>query len=88
MVEFCLHFHYLCREISNIIPMTVEQIGKAIRKRREFLKLLQEDLAEMSQLTAKTIYMIESGTGNPSLETINKIATVLGMEIMLEVKKS
>ncbi|WP_162923513.1 helix-turn-helix transcriptional regulator [Arachidicoccus soli] len=39
-------------------------------RRREFLSLKQEDLAEMAQVTIKTIYMIESGKGNPGFGTL------------------
>jgi transcriptional regulator with XRE-family HTH domain len=69
------------------MPMTAVDIGKALKFRREFLSLRQEDLAEMSGVAVKTIHVIESGTGNPSLETITKLADVLGMELLLQVKK-
>jgi transcriptional regulator with XRE-family HTH domain len=67
--------------------MTMEELGKSIKFRREFLNLRQEDLAEMSGVAIKTIHLIESGSGNPSVETLRKIATVLGMELLLEIKK-
>ncbi len=75
-------------QISNIFPMNIQEIGNAIRFRREFLGLRQEDLAEMSGITAKTIYLIETGTGNTSIETLEKLARVLGMELILLVKKA
>jgi transcriptional regulator with XRE-family HTH domain len=67
--------------------MTVEKIGETIRSRRQFLDLRQEDLAEMSGIATKTIHLIESGAGNPSVETLEKLATVLGMELTLQIKK-
>lgn len=67
--------------------MNIEEIGKMIRFRREFLNLRQEDLSEMSGVTSRTIHLIESGTGNPSLETLEKLAQVLGMEIIIQVRK-
>ena len=67
--------------------MTTREMGKMLKIRREFLHLRQEDLAEMSGITIRTIHHIESGTGNPSLETLEKLATVLGMELALQVKK-
>ena len=63
------------------------KIGKIIFERRSSLSITQEDLAEMSGITSKSIYLIESGTGNPSLESLGKICTVLGLEINVEVKK-
>jgi len=67
--------------------MNVAEMGKALRFRREFLNLRQDDLAEMSGITSRTIHLIESGTGNPSVETLEKLAIVLGMELLLQVKK-
>ncbi len=63
-------------------------MGKSIKFRREFLNLRQGDLAEMSGITTKTIHLIETGTGNPSIETLGKLVNVLGMELSLQVKKS
>jgi transcriptional regulator with XRE-family HTH domain len=68
--------------------MTIKELGTAIKFRRDFLNLRQEDLAELSGVTVKTIHLIESGNGNPSFETIEKIAVVLGMELVLHVKKA
>jgi len=67
--------------------MTIEELGKSIRFRREYLNLRQGDLAEMSGIAIKTIHLIESGSGNPSVETLGKIATVLGLELSLQIKK-
>ena len=68
--------------------MLTEEIGKGLRLRREALRLTQEDLAEMSGVTSRTINIVETGIGNPSLQTIEKLATVLGMELTLQVKIS
>jgi transcriptional regulator with XRE-family HTH domain len=66
--------------------MTPPEIGQLITQRRELLQLRQEDLAEMSGVAIKTIHLIETGSGNPSIATIEKIATVLGLELTLHVK--
>lgn len=67
--------------------MTQEEIGKALRFRREFLGYKQEDLEAFSGISSKTIRLIEKGEGNPTLETLDKLIGVLGMEILLQVKK-
>lgn len=67
--------------------MNAKEIGNSLKFRREFLNLRQEDLAEMSGITTRTIHLIESGTGNPSVETLEKLVAVLGMEILIQVKK-
>ncbi|HEX9509217.1 MAG TPA: helix-turn-helix transcriptional regulator [Puia sp.] len=68
--------------------MLTQEFGQSIRERREFLALRQQDLAEISGVTIKTIHLIETGLGNPSVTTLEKIAIVLGMELLLQVKKA
>lgn len=67
--------------------MDKTEIGHSIKARRESLRLRQEDLAEMSGVATKTIHLVEAGTGNPSIETLQKLAEILGLEILLQVKK-
>jgi transcriptional regulator with XRE-family HTH domain len=67
--------------------MNTNEIGKVLKIRREFLSLRQEDLAEMSGITSRTIHQVETGVGNPSIQTLEKLATVLGMELTMQVKK-
>ena len=67
--------------------MDIKEIGQIIKFRREFLNLKQEDLAEISGVTSRTIHLIENATGNPSVATLNKLAVVLGLELILQVKK-
>lgn len=67
--------------------MNNREIGNALRVRRRFLHLRQEDLAEMSGVTVKTIHLVESGNGNPSVKTLEKLAQILGMNLLIQVKK-
>ena len=67
--------------------MSAEHIGQTIKIRRKELNITQPHLAELAQISVNTLYKLEKGQGNPSLEVLNKLAEVLGMEILLEVKK-
>lgn len=67
--------------------MTKIEIGDIIQKRRNALSLKQEDLSEMTGITSKTIYLIETGKGNPSLDTLQKLLEVLGMDLFINIKK-
>lgn len=67
--------------------MDAKEIGYFIKKRREQLQLRQQDLAELSHINTRTIHLIEQGSGNPSLDTLHKIAEVLGLELQLKVKQ-
>ncbi len=68
--------------------MNSVEIGGLFKTRRAFLQLKQEDLAEMSGITTRTINMVENGKGNPSLQTLEKLALVLGLEIVAQVRKT
>ncbi len=66
--------------------MTVKEIGEFIKKRREILKIQQRDLAEISGVALRTIIIIERGIGNPSVNTLQKLGDVLGLELTLKIK--
>ena len=58
-----------------------------IKERRESLKITQESLADLSGVGLCTIKQLEGGKGNPTFNTLQEIADVLGMELVLQVKK-
>ncbi len=59
---------------------------RIIKERRALLGLTQQDLADYTGLSIRYINSVESGKGNPSVETLSKIADTLGLEIILQVK--
>lgn len=67
--------------------MLVQMIGHTIRSRRKALKITQPHLAELAGISVNSLYKIERGEANPTLELIEKIADVLGLEVKLEVKR-
>ncbi len=68
--------------------MLFTHLGEAIKDRRKELNITQHHLAELSGISVNTLYKLERGQGNPSLEVLNKLVEVLGMELKLEVKKN
>lgn len=60
---------------------------QTIKQRREILQVSQETLAELAGVGLRTLKQLESGKGNPTLLTLQKIADVLGMEVCLKVKE-
>lgn len=67
--------------------MHFQEIIQTVKRRREMLQVTQEELARLSGLGLRTLKQFESGKGNPTLQTIEKIADVLGLELDLSVKK-
>lgn len=62
-------------------------VGKSIKERRKTLRVTQAQLAELAGISVNTLYKIERGQANPTLDTLTKITDVLGMELCLQVKK-
>ena len=67
--------------------MLVKDLGNLVRQRRKALKITQPDLAELARISVNSLYKIERGEANPTLDLIEKIAKVLGLEMKLDVKK-
>jgi y4mF family transcriptional regulator len=63
------------------------EIGSTIRQRRELLGLLQPQLAVLSGISTRTIQLVEQGKGNPSLDTLTRLADPLGLRLDLVLKE-
>lgn len=62
-------------------------VSTILKERRAALNISQQDLSEMSGVSLATIKDLERGLGNPSLKTLERIATVLGLEVSLTRKQ-
>lgn len=62
------------------------EYGGLIKERRTVLGLTQQDLSDYTGLSLRIIKSVEAEKGNPSLKTLEKIADVLGLEIIIKVK--
>ena len=62
------------------------KIGLKIVLERTKRKLSQEKLAELSDLSKTALGSIERGTSSPSIDTLDRIATALEMELSELVK--
>jgi transcriptional regulator with XRE-family HTH domain len=67
--------------------LLIEALGKQIKERRDSLRITQLDLAELAGISPNTLYKIERGQANPSLNILLKITDVLGLQIDLKVKE-
>ncbi len=67
--------------------MNTQQIGEVIRARREGLGIDQRTLSEISGVAVHTLSNIESGNGNPTVKSLDKVLGALGMELRVEVQQ-
>ncbi len=61
---------------------------QAFKERRVMLRVTQETLAELSGVGLRTLKQFERGKGNPTLQTLQKLADILGMEICLQIRET
>lgn len=66
--------------------MSFKSISEGYRLRRKELQITQPQLAELAQVSVNTIIKLERGTGNPTLDVLNKIGDILGLELTLKPK--
>ena len=66
--------------------MHFEEIIRSIKQRRESLQVTQETLADLSGVGLRTLKQFESGKGNPTLATLQKLGDALGLEVTLQLK--
>lgn len=59
-------------------------IGQEIRKRRQELRLTQQALADMSGVSVRMIKSIEGNNANPSMRTVGKLLSSLGLRLIIE----
>jgi y4mF family transcriptional regulator len=56
-------------------------IGTAIRRARKDAGLTQQQLAELAELSDRTVREIELGSGTPGLGSVIVVLTVLGLDL-------
>ncbi|MDD5362240.1 MAG: helix-turn-helix domain-containing protein [Ignavibacteria bacterium] len=62
-------------------------LGETIKKRRKSLNITQNDLAEISGVSVRSLKNIESGKGNPTIVQLLKILNSLGLTFNLNANE-
>jgi transcriptional regulator with XRE-family HTH domain len=65
---------------------TLIALGEKLRQRRELLRLNQAQLAAVADVSVRTIQLVEQAKSSPSLDTLIRMAEVLGLEVDLILK--
>ena len=67
------------------ILMNKKDIGKSVIERRDTLRISQKRLAELSGVSVHTLSNLETGGGNVTLDTLMKVASILGLKLTIGV---
>ena len=56
-------------------------LGQAVKRMRQISGLTQAQFAEHRGLSLLTLKRIETGKGNPTVETLNRIGKIFGLQV-------
>lgn len=62
-------------------------IGQAVREMRRLSRLTQPEFAKHREISLGSLRQIESGAGNPTVETLEKIGSIFGLEVNFTIKR-
>ena len=62
-------------------------IGQIIKNRRKELKMEQIDLQDYAEVGSTTLSKLEMGKLNITIDNLEKITEVLGLELIIKVKE-
>jgi transcriptional regulator with XRE-family HTH domain len=60
-------------------PTPQRALGRALGLRRREVKLTPEEVADLAELSKRTVEGIEAGKANPTGDTIDRVARALGL---------
>ncbi len=72
---------------KNESLISTAELGRAIKRRREELKLSLRDVADVTGVSASTLSRIENGTGRPDADNIARLTQWLDMPVDRLMKK-
>ncbi len=71
---------------TQVLAGTIE-LTDALKLMRRISGLNQIDFAKHRGISVNALRQLESGQGNPTIETLNKVVSVFGLEVGLVAKK-
>jgi|APLow6443716910_1056828.scaffolds.fasta_scaffold04070_3 DNA-binding XRE family transcriptional regulator len=70
------------RAFYDATPTSAIDLAEAVRQMRRITGLTQAEFAErVAGISTGALAQIEAGTGNPTLDTLNKIGAAFGVEV-------
>ena len=63
-----------------------QKIGERVKKRRIELRMEQVDVQDYAEIGSTTLSRLEQGKANITIDRLEKILEVLGLELIVKVK--
>jgi DNA-binding XRE family transcriptional regulator len=77
----------LAAEIFTAVLSGSLSLSQSIKELRRLSRLTQPEFAKHRGVSLDSLRALETGKGNPTVETINKVASIFGLEVGLVSKK-
>lgn len=61
-------------------------IGDAVKEMRRLSRLTQPEFAKHRNISLGSLRQIEAGEGNPTVETLEKIGAIFGLEVSFTIQ--
>jgi len=74
-------------ELHQALAAQSISIGDAVKLMQRISRLTQPEFAKHRGISTAALRQIISGTGNPTVETINKVVSIFGLEVGLVPKR-
>ena len=84
---YLMETHYSVVSVKTTVGQVKKNLGLIIKRRRDNLRITQQELADLADVSVNTLYKIERGQANPTLDILVKITDILGLEVNLQVKQ-
>lgn len=72
---------------KNESLINTQELGRAIKRRRDELGLSLRDVADVTRVSASTLSRIENGTGKPDADNIARLTSWLNMPVDRVMKR-
>lgn len=80
--------HRLRAEFYAAVASGSMSVGQAVAAMRRISKLTQPEFAEHRGLSVQSLRLIEADKANPTIETLEKIANIFGLQVGFVPKSS
>lgn len=71
----------ISNDLSASSPSRIDLLALAIKRERQRTGLSVTELAKRASVSKSTLSQLESGIGNPSIETLWSLATAMGLQV-------
>ena len=70
----------------DIVARTPQQLGQSLKARRTNLKLSQTEVGAKVGMKQNTVSVLETCTSSSSVESLFKVLSALGLELVVQAK--